>query len=159
MKRLILSLAVVLILLPSCGQTDKKVISIVQNGFPLTYKSIDKNARDKWGDNQKRIDATILNECECFVLVGNMLINPERSCDVDKRAFGTFFVIATLENTYVKDLTPEKLFECISCTSFDERFSCMDLNWHGVLKSLVKQIMEYKIIKEKEEKTKNTLIV
>jgi hypothetical protein len=159
MKKLLLSLAVISILLPSCGQTDKKVISIVQNGFPLTYKSIDKNARDKWGDNQRKIDATILNECECFVLVGNMIINPEGNCDVDKRAFGTFFVIATLENTNTKDLTPEKIFECISCMSFDERFSCMNLNWRGVLKSLIKQIMEYKKIQKEKEETKNVLIV
>jgi hypothetical protein len=160
MKRFILSWIIALSLLPigGCGQTkeDQEIISIVKNGFPLTYQVIDKNARDKWGTNEKRINLTISNECECFVLVGNMLLNPEKNCDINKKAFGALFILATLENTNIKDLSPEKMFECIKCMSFDERFSCMDLNWNGVLKSLVKQIIEYKKIEEKEiEKEKN----
>jgi hypothetical protein len=91
--------------------------------------------------------------------VGNMLLNPEENCDVDRRAFGTFFILATLENTNIKDLGPEKIFECMQCFSFDERFSCMDLNWNGVLKSLVHQIIQYKKIEEENRKSKNTVFV
>jgi len=164
MKKLILCLILSLSLFPigGCGQPkyDEEVLLIVKNGFPLTYAIIDKHARETWGTNEKKINSNILNQCECFVLVGNMLLNPEKNCDVDRRAFGTFFILATLENTNIKDLTPEKMFECIECPGFDQRFSCMDLNWNGVLRSLVKQIIEYKKIEKiQKEKQRNILIV
>ena len=161
MKKIILSLGLILVLVIGCGQKSKRsdeVISIVKNGFPLTYEVIDKHARETW-DKEKKINEMILNQCECFVLVGNMLLSPEKNCQVSKQAFGTFFVLATLENTNIKDLTPEKLFECAQSISFDQRFSCMDLNWNGVLKSLVKQIIEYKKIEREKEETKNIQFV
>lgn len=160
MKRVILSL-IISLSIGGCGgqnKSDDKIILIVKDGFPLTYKNIDQHARET-GTSEKKINSAILNQCECFILVGNMLINPERNCEVSKKAFGTFFVLATLENTNVKDLTPERMFECIKCVSFDERFSCMDLDWRGVLKSLVKQIIQYKEIEKKKEKNRNILIV
>lgn len=164
MKRILLSLILILGLIPigGCGQDkkyDTEVISIVKNGFPLTYEVINRHARETWGKNEKKINSAILTQCECFVLVGNMLLNPERNCEVSKKAFGHFFVLATLENTNIKDLTPEKLFECAKALSFDERFSCMDLDWNGVLKSLIKQIIEFKKIEKEIEKSKNVLMV
>lgn len=163
MKKLVLSLIIFLILLPLGGceqfKYDDQVILVVKNGFPLTYEVISKHARERWGDNEKKVNSAILNQCECFVLVGNMLINPEKNCEISKKAFGTFFILATIENTNVKDLSPERMFKCIQCFSFDERFSCMDLNWNGVLKSLIKQIIEYKKIEQEIEKQKNILIV